>query len=70
MNWRALTDLLVWRLFRHEPDVCAGMRRLFNEQSAVRVIAAKPVASKFALQWDANGRWLTGRVWSKFRRVA
>lgn len=33
MNWRALTDPIVWLLFRHEPDTFAAMRRMFRRSA-------------------------------------
>lgn len=70
MNWRVLTDWLVWRLYRQEPDVCAGMRRLFNATSTVRVKYAEPKWSKLVLQRDAKGQSLIVRAFAKFKMAA
>jgi hypothetical protein len=69
MNWRALTDPIVWLLFHREPDVCASMRRLFNSTSTLRVVESRPDAKRFVLLRDAKGRWL-GPLWRKVRRAA
>jgi hypothetical protein len=76
VNWRALTDLVVWRMFGHEYDRIAAMRGVVKAAAKDPAIG-RPIVkwgaakwSRFALLTDAKGRSLIGSVVAKFRRAA
>lgn len=76
MNWRALTDLVVWTWFQHEPDRFAAMRVLVKQAHTDPAIGrplvrfGAPKWSKFLLLRDAKGNSLMQRAWSRLGRAA